>query len=155
MGCTLDLSAEALADVQRFKKALQSYFGSLSPPLDVVFMERNTFTKGAKHAHIQVFAVAAGQGASIATTIVQYAGAHNMKFDSVDEEWQRHVAGNEYCVIELPEGGGVLLHVVQEGGRFPVSFCREVPIPVHRAFQPASCFSPTGHVRDHENAGSC
>ena len=144
-----------MADVQRFKKALQSYFGSLSPPLDVVFMERNTFTKGAKHAHIQVFAVAAGQGASIATTIVQYAGAHNMKFDSVDEEWQRHVAGNEYCVIELPEGGGVLLHVVQEGGRFPVSFCREVPSPVHRALQPVSCYSSTGHVRDHENAGSC
>ena len=141
MGCTLDLSAEAVADVQRFKQALRSYFSSLSPPLDVVFMERNTFTKGAKHAHIQVFAVAAGQGASIATTIVQYAGAHNMKFDSVDEEWERHVSGNEYCVIELPEGGGVLLHAVQEGGRFPVSFCREVMYLVHHVYQPASRFT--------------
>jgi hypothetical protein len=50
-----------------------------------------------------------------------------MKFDPVDDDWQRHAAGSEYCVVELPEGGGVLLHVVQEGGRFPVSFCREVP----------------------------
>ena len=126
MGSTLDLSADGLADVARYKRSLQSYFASLAPPLDVVFMERNTFTKGAKHAHIQVFAVAAGQGAAMAATIVQYAGAHNMKFDSVDEDWQRHVSGDEYCVVELPEGGGVLLHVVQEGGRFPVSFCREV-----------------------------
>ena len=126
MGSTLDLSADGLADVARYKRSLQSYFASLAPPLDVVFMERNTFTKGAKHAHIQVFAVAAGQGAAMAATIVQYAGAHNMKFDSVDEDWQRYVSGDEYCVVELPEGGGVLLHVVQEGGRFPVSFCREV-----------------------------
>lgn len=126
MGSTLDLSADGLADVARYKRSLQAYFASLSPPLEVVFMERNTFTKGAKHAHIQVFAVAAGQGGAIAATIVQYGAAHNMKFDSVDEQWQRHVTGNEYCVMELPEGGGVLLHVVQEGGRFPVSFCREV-----------------------------
>ncbi len=127
MGSTLDLSSEALADVQRYKRVLQTHFASLSPPLEVVFMERNTFTKGAKHAHLQVFAVAAGQGAAIAATIVQYAAAHNMKFDPVDDDWQRHAAGSEYCVVELPEGGGVLLHVVQEGGRFPVSFCREVP----------------------------
>ena len=133
----MDLSAEAVGDVQRYKRALQSHFKCMTPPLEVVFMERNTFTKGAKHAHIQVFAVAAGQGAAIATTIVQYAAAHNMKFDSVDEEWQRHVSGNEYCVVELPEGGGVLLHVVQEGGRFPVSFCREVCL-----LMPAICRFP-------------
>ncbi len=129
MGSTLELSADAQSDVQRFKRALRSHFAAQSPPLDVLFMERNTFTKGAKHAHIQVFAVAGGQGAAIAATIVQYAGAHNMKFDSVDDDWQRHVTGCEYCVMELPEGGGVLLHVVQEGGRFPVSFCREVHLP--------------------------
>ncbi len=114
---------------------MQSYFASLSPPLDVLFMERNTFTKGAKHAHIQVFAVAAGQGACIAATILQYAAAIGLKFDAVEQEWQRHVTGNEYCVIELPSGGA-LLHVVQEGGRFPVSFCREV---MHAA---ACCCAP-------------
>ena len=153
VGCTLDLSADALADVQRYKRALRSYFASLTPALDVVFMERNTFTKGAKHAHIQVFAVAAGQGASIATTIVQYAGAHNMTFDCVEQEWDRHVSGSEYCVIELPEGGGVLLHVVQEGGRFPVSFCREV----HRcrSAPAAAPHAPAGHVCHHENARPC
>ena len=39
--------------------------------------------------------------------------------------------------VELPEGGGVLLHVVQEGGRFPVSFCREVCL-----LMPAICRFP-------------
>ena len=102
VGSTLELSADALADVQRYKRALQSHFAPQSPPLEVVFMDCNTFTKGAKHAHIQVFAVATGQGAAIATTIVQYAAAHNMKFDSVDDDWQRHAAGSEYCVMELP-----------------------------------------------------
>ncbi len=75
MSSTLDLSAEGVADVARYKRRLQSYFASQSPPLEVVFMERNTFTKGAKHAHIQVFAVAAGQGAAIAATIAQYTPA--------------------------------------------------------------------------------
>jgi hypothetical protein len=139
VGSTLELSAEAQSDVQRFKRALRSHFAAQSPPLDVLFMERNTFTKGAKHAHIQVFAVASGQGAAIATTIVQYAGAHNMRFDSVDEDWQRHVTGCEYCVMELPEGGGVLLHVVQEGGRFPVSFCREVCCALPRTRRAVVC----------------
>jgi hypothetical protein len=120
------MSSDALGDVRRYKQDLQSYFASLCPPLEVVFMERNTFTKGAKHAHIQVFAVAAGQGPAVATTIIQYASAQNIKFDSVEEDWQSHAAGSEYCVMELPEGGGRLLHVVPEGARFPVSFCREV-----------------------------